>query len=374
MSLYIGSDYNGKKILHITNGSHDLNTMKSGIFSSTVFHNDMLFNTYKLISITGQENAAAATNDVPSPVYVTPDVSRMHNHFTVLQCDYDSIRTYGLKPGASIYYLNSNKNSIDFPSNLGFVNPNTKGSYSGCPGMSTYNKANTYITSSNCQPCLCWWRNRTQEINCQLPTVSNPGISFILIIYKMESSFGSGVNISNSNIQIGSLNLKNFKYVYSGTINNHPSSIQVTPYIQLIDSSQIYGSVGIVSDPGKVCLTVGGHNIIATDRNYYDITGGTSVTIYGYKPSYDQQWSVHYICATLGNLMYVQVIHYGEILFKGYISNYTNFSVVIYRREYPLISVYLNTVNGGLYFYIKNSNALEPSNRTMPFDVYYKYL
>ena len=46
MSLYVGKDAYGTAVLHLTQGSTDLATIKSGILSNTVFHSELPYATW----------------------------------------------------------------------------------------------------------------------------------------------------------------------------------------------------------------------------------------------------------------------------------------------------------------------------------------
>lgn len=366
MSLFIGEDVSTKKILHITNGTQDLAVMKSGVNSNTIFHNDMQFSSYAVVPITSFEYAYSSGGTVPSPVQYLDGVYRTANYFLIFHCDTSKIALHNIGADSSFYLLNSLNQVVATPYNFGFTNPAARGSFNGYP---SYPKANTYITADRTLPCLGVYAYRGYT-----PTISSQGIAKVLIIYKPSNqSIGSGVHISNTEIQIGNINLSNFQYVYSGSVNTHPECLQITPYLQLVDTSKIIGGLSIVSNPGFTVISKGGHNIIATDDNYYDTTGGTSIDV-ATSAVYSASYRYFNIVPLSGNLMYIIITYNGSQLFKGYINNYTNFSTLIYAGPDPYNKKVILATNGS-YLYFRASLS-SPHTHTVytTFAVYYKVL
>lgn len=52
MSLYVGKDTNGVGVMHLTQGPTDLNSMKSGILSNTIFHSLLKYTTWTSYNLT----------------------------------------------------------------------------------------------------------------------------------------------------------------------------------------------------------------------------------------------------------------------------------------------------------------------------------
>lgn len=365
MSLFIGTDVHSKKILHIANGAHSLTTMKSGVMSSTVFHNDMQFNRYKIVSITSFEYTYSSGGSAPSPVQYLDGAYRIANYFLIAHCNTSEVGLHNTGQDSSFHLLSSANIKINTPYNFGFTNPNSRGSWNGYP---TYPTANTYITTTHTLPCIGVYKDR----NASAPVISNLGIASILIIYRPPSqTFGSGVRISKNSMQVGNLDLKNFQYVYSGTVNNHPQCIQITPYMQLVDTSKIYGSLEIVSNPGFTSISVGGYNVIATDNNYYNTEGGNTVTVATSAVYYPTRY--FNIAPLSGSLLYVIVYQAGAVKFKGYINNYANYSSFIYTGPSPYYKrVTLRTNGTHLLFGCALGSHYSDTIYTN-FVVYYKY-
>ncbi len=369
MSLFIGTDVNSKKILHITNGTHGLATMKAGVMSSTVFHNDMQFYSYEIVNITSFEYVYSSGGGAPSPVkiqsgggYVSP------NCFLIAHCDTSKIALHTIGTDSSFHLLSSSNTTIGASSNFGFTNPNARipSSWGGV----SYPDANTYITGSHTLPCFGGIKTRGSS---SFPSISSLGIASILIIYKPPNqTLGNGVKISKNSIQIGNKNLRNFKYVYNGTVNNHPQCLQITPYIQLVDTSKISGNLEIVSNPGYTAISVGGHNVIATDTNYYDTSGGTAVSV----TTSSVYWPPRYtnIAPLSGSMLYVIVYQAGAVKFKGYISNYANFATFVYQGPSPYnVNVTLKTNGSHLLLESFTGSLYSSDTQYTNFEVYYKY-
>lgn len=366
MSMFIGSDINGKKILHITNGVHDITTMKSGVFSSTVFHNDMQFSKYKIVPVTHFEYTYSSGGSAPSPVQYLNGVYRVANYFLVMHCNTTEINLHNTGSNSSFHLLNSASSKIDTPYNFGFTNPNARGSWIGYP---TYPRANTYITSTHTLPCIGVYKSRQQSE----PTISNLGVASILIIYRPDNqNIDNGVKISADDIQIGNINLSNFQYVYSGTVNTHPQCPQITPYIQLVDSSKITGNLEIVANPGFTAISKGGYNIIATDDNYYDTSGGTTISV-STSAIYSATRYVN-IAPLSGNLLYVVVYQGGIEIFKRYINNYVNFATRVYNGPSPYNATTELRTNGSYLFFASYLGSPYTTTVYTDFVVYYKYL
>lgn len=365
MSMFIGMDTSNKKILHITDGTHDLTTMKSGVMSSTVFHNDMQFSSYKIVSVTSFEYAYSSGGSAPSPVQYLDGSYRTANYFLIAHCDTSMINLHNIGSDSSFHLLSSSNTKINTPYNFGFTNPNARGTWNGYP---TYPTANTYITSTYTLPCICVYKSSTSSA----PIIPNLGLASILIIYKpTNQSIGSGVKISSSTIQVGNKDLRNFQYVYSGTVNNHPQCPQITPYIQLVDSSKITGNLEIVSNSGFTSISIGGYNIIATDDRYYDTSGGTTVSV---STSASYPGSRYYNIAPLsGSLLYVIVYQAGVEKFKGYISNYVNYSSLIYSGPSPYNKEVILKTNGSQLLFQCYLRSPYSTTVYTDFVVYYKY-
>ena len=173
-------------------------------------------------------------------------------------------------------------------------------------------------------------------------------------------------------MQVGNLDLKNFQYVYSGTVNNHPQSIQITRYMQLVDTSKIYGSLEIVSNPGFTSISVGGYNVIATDNNYYNTEGGNTVTVATSAVYYPTRY--FNIAPLSGSLLYVIVYQAGAVKFKGYISNYANFATFVYQGPSPYnVNVTLKTNGSHLLLESFTGSLYSSDTQYTNFEVYYKY-
>ena len=239
MSLYIGDDNKSDKVLHITQGSNTASELKSGVLPNTVFHNDLDFLTYTL--------------------YHVSSLGFWSYNYSGYNFTYEKYSSAGIAQifTADAYYLLSSTYA-----NVGASINWTIGFY-----LTSYGWASLPSTSYD-DPINIRSRGNTTHFD----------FAYILILKPAKKITGYGAHISTSQFTVGNADLYNFQYAFNGTLNNHPSSIQIDPGLQLIDSSKISGSVSITASvTDGVTISKGGYPIIKSTGNYLAGTGVTTV-------------------------------------------------------------------------------------------------
>lgn len=256
MSLYIGNDDNGKGVFHVTSSAESESDMKSGILPSTVFHNNMQFQNWEIYPI----------KKIDSGEWHLYYASGFRDTEWAAAFEFEGISTetlyqYSTDPDVTYYFLDSNKQVV--ASNLKFA----KFMYLDRPTWKTRFTTTDYLYFTKVD-----WR---MEFATVYTTTTN--VKYIVVLNNSPQTLGDGVSIESGNIEIGGKNLLDFKYVFTnGTLNNHPSSLQVNAYSQLIDASQIEGSLSIESVNGVTVVKKGDYPIILSQSNFG--VAGTPVT------------------------------------------------------------------------------------------------
>lgn len=245
MSFYLGNDLSGKEILHITSGTHTEAELKSGALSDTVFHSNSSYLSYDI-----------------SPVTYNAKYKQAWMYGTTFGYFRDFITTLGtLYSSDTLIFLNSSKQIMPKYTNWYKYNYGYDG-YWFRDGEYLPRSSGTYGIFQ-----IDDGRRKAADFDA----TANAATPAYIIRLKTVPSFsttGSGLSFGNGDITIGGSSLTAFKYIYNGTLNNHPSSIQIGNGQQLIDASQISGELSLISTGSSTTLLKGGTPIITSNGGF----------------------------------------------------------------------------------------------------------
>ena len=293
MSFYVGKP-NNKSLCHVTNGNHNISTMRGAPFADTVFHSDMNYIQYEEYTL---------GNGIATTVSVWEKCGNLHYYGATKKIPYAAYAK--MKAGYAYMILDSGGNF----------------SFSGFTGGGTY--AEDYCSvGSGCWEVSPCWQTKTSSSLGLLPVYApsqnkkltwsvmgtkitqylyyegkNNPTTIIIFNFKYDGTFipyprpGNDVYINRSNFKVNGVNILNFKYVNFNVINNSDAVAKITypqagycaipngyfcdKYVvtdaaytinmQLINSRAKGAGVEIVSKPGVSYIARGGKKIISSE-------------------------------------------------------------------------------------------------------------
>ncbi len=248
MSFYIGNGINGKEILHITSGTHTEAELKSGsALSDTVFHSNSSYLSYEISAVTYDAFTQASLYD------------NYRGYWRGFNTTLGPINSSDI-----LFFLNSSKQPISKYTNWYQYNMGRDGYY-----VKSGSRVPAYNGTSGTYGIFQMDDGR-RKYNDFLNTFNAATPAYIVRLKTIPSfnPTGSGLSFGNGDITIGGSSLLDFKYVYNGTLNNHPSSIQLETGQQLIDASQISGALSLISVGSSTTLFKGDTPIITSSGGF----------------------------------------------------------------------------------------------------------
>lgn len=252
MSLYVGDNSSGVPVLHITSGTQSASNMKSGELPSTAFLSSVPYLSYNIYNV-----------EAGPYVLLDLDCNQWLRGYRLTYNNGLPIPAGG--ENTQWIMLDANNNIVTNSSYIWQVGFGSAPSLPGCSSFKYRNYTHYY------------WGAVSTTGYTHSPSVA---VKKIVIFNQLPAYPNGPIVIGNGNITIGGVSLANRKYVFNGgKLNDHPSSITISPMQQLVDASQIAGNLYIVSNSVQTTIYKGSYPIITSLNSFGSVINDVTETL-----------------------------------------------------------------------------------------------